>query len=147
MATTRLASRVLSYGDPSSSQSSSGNLPSIEIAAIAIGTVHAVGRIYLLLFCPHFLFAWLEKSRSGHRPSESEEAPLEDLLPQRPARVSDDDGSNNGADDTEKRRRRPEAGRGGNTQSQGNHAIISGLPGSPVINNNNNIDISSIDYL
>lgn len=112
MATTRLASCVLSYDGTSSSQSSSGNLSSSEIAAIAIGTVLAVGVVYLLLFCPHFLFAWLRKSRSGHRPSESEEAPLEDLPPQRPAGVSDDVGSSNGADDTEKRRRRPEAGHG-----------------------------------
>ena len=64
-ATTRWTSYVLSYGHPSSSQLSSVNLSSSEITAIAIGTVLAVGVVRLLLFCPHFLSAWLIKAALG----------------------------------------------------------------------------------
>lgn len=144
IATMRLASRVASYGDPSSSESSSGNLTGGKIAAIAIGTLLAVGLV-CLLFNPHFLFTRLLVSHSRYRPSKSERVPLEDPPPQRPSRTSGDDGSN-GADDAGRRRRYPEVVPGGRTRPHGNDIMIGRPSGSPIIINNN-IYINSTDYL
>lgn len=146
MANTRLISRASTNGDPPTSQSSSGNLSGGTIAAIAIGTVLAVGVVCLLLFCPQFCFAWLMKSRYRNRPSGSKDIPLKDIPVQRPGRASGNDGSSNGADDAGSRRRRPEVVHGGSTQPRGDQIIVNRSPGSPIIINNN-IYVSSDDYL
>ena len=147
MANTRLSSRVPTPGDSSSSQSSSGSLSGGTIAAIAIGTVLAVGVVCLLLFCPQFFFAWLMKSRSRNRTSGSNDIPLKDKPPQRPGRASGNDGSSNGAnDDAGSRRRRREVVHGGNPRPCGDHIIIDRPPGSPIVINNN-IYVTSDDYL
>ncbi|KAF6221185.1 hypothetical protein HO133_002040 [Letharia lupina] len=137
---------VHSHDDPFSSQSSSGNLSGGTIAAIAIGTVLAVGVVFLPLFCPQFLFARLMKSRSRNRRLHSEEVPLEDLPPQRPGRASGNDRSSSGADDARSRGRRPDIVKGESTQPHGNHIIISRPSGSSVIINNN-IYIDSHHYM
>lgn len=145
MATTMLVSRVPTHGDPSTTQSSSGNLSGGTIAAIAIGTVLAVGVVCLLLFCPQFLFAWLTRNRSRNRSSGSIKVPFKDG-PHRPGLVSGNDGSSNGGVDATSRRRRPEIVHCVSTRPHGNHIIVNRPPGSPIIINNN-IHINSDDYL
>ena len=137
-------SHVPYYEDSSPSQSSPSALSSGQIAAIAIGTVLAVGMVCLLLFCPQLMFAYLRKSRPRSRSSGNKDVPLEDI-PQRPGPARGNDGSGNGVDDAGSRRRRSEVVLG-STQSHGNQIIIRGRSGSRVTINNN-IHINSNDYL
>lgn len=126
--------------------SSSSNLSGSTIAAIAIGTVLAVGVVCLLLFYPQFLFAWRMKSRSRHRPSETQDVPLKEPPLQRPGRASGNNVSSNGTGDRGRRRRDPAVVHDRITQPQGNHIVVSRPSRSHVIVNNN-IYINSNDYL
>ena len=126
--------------------SSSSNLSGSTIAVIAIGTVLAVGVVCLLLFYPQFLFAWLMKSRSRHRPSETQNVPLKEPPLQRPGRASGNNVSSNGTGDRGRRRRDPAVVHDRITQPQGNQIVVSRPSGSHVIVNNN-IHIDSNDYL
>lgn len=113
------------------------------IAAIAVGTVLAVGVVCLLLFWPQLLFAWLIKGRSQSRPPVSEEVVLEALPPRGPGRASGHDGSSNGADDAGLR---PDIVHRRSIQPCGNQATIITSSRSPIIINNN-IHINTDDYL
>ena len=144
MQASQSVSQILYDEDVSPSQSSSGVLSSGKIAAIAIGTVLAVGLVCLLLFCPQILFAYLRKSRQKRRSSENKNVPLTDVPPQRPGPARGNDGSGNRADDAESRRRRSEVVKG-STRSHSNQVITRGRSGSRVtVNNNIHIDLNDL---
>ena len=137
-------SHGLYYEDFSPSQSSPSVLSSGKIAAIAIGTVLAVGMVCLLLFCPQILFTYLKKNRPRSRSSGNKDVSLENVPSQRPAPARGNDGSHNGADDAESRRRRSEVVLG-RTRSHSSQVITRGRSESRVtINNNININLNDL---
>ena len=139
-------SHVLYHEDFSPSQSSPSALSSGKIAAIAIGTVLAVGMVCLLLLYPQILFAYLKKNRQKNRSPGNKDVPSKDIPPQRPCPVRGNSGSRKRADDAENRTRRSEAIRG-RTRSQSNHVTIRRRSGSHVsINNNIHINLNDLSH-
>ena len=139
-------SHVLYHEDFSPSQSSPSALSSGKIAAIAIGTVLAVGMVCLLLLYPQILVTYLKKSRQKSRSSGNNGVPLKDVPPQRPGPARSNDGSGNGADIAGSRRRRSGVVPG-STQSHSDQVITRGRSGSRVtINNNIHINLNGVSH-
>lgn len=145
MEASQSVSHVPYYEDSSPIQSSPSALSSGKIAAIAIGTVLAVGMVCLLLFCPQILLAHLKKSRLRSRSSGNKDGLLKDVPPQRPGPARGNDGSRNGAHSAESRRRRSEVVLG-STRSHSSQVIIRRRSeGRVTINNNIHINLN--DFL
>ena len=145
MEASQSVSHVPYYADFSPSQSSPSALSSGKIAAIAIGTVLAVGMVCLLLFWPQILFAHLKKSRPRSRSSGNKNGFLKDVPPSRPGPARGNDGSRNGAQSAESRRRRSGVVLG-STQSHSSQVIIRRRSRSRVTINND-IHINLNDFL
>ena len=144
MESTQLVSHGLYYEEFSPSQSSPSVLSSGKIAAIAIGTVLAVGMVCLLLFCPQILFTYLKKNRRRSRSSGNKDVPLEDVPSQRHAPARGNGGSRNRADNEESRRRRSEVVLG-STRSHTSPVTTRGRSESRVtINNNIHINLNHL---
>ena len=150
MEASQSVSHALYHEDFSPSQSSPSALSSGKIAAIAVGTVLAVGMVCLLLLYPQILFAYLKKKKSQKNRSSGNKVkvvPLKDVPPQRPGPVRGNGGSRKSADDAESRRRRSAEAILGSTRSQSNQITIRRRSGSHVsINNNIHINLNDLSH-